>query len=157
MKYLRIAGRILTGGIIATLVWNLGIRFIFGPAQYFLANPEYQSRKFIAVFTEVEPLPRMFIQPMEYYIGFLIVGTAFSSAFYLMREWIPGNTFKKGIKFGLVAWLLTITWFEFYLPWNVMHEPLVLVVLELFLWIIVQMLVALSLAYTHYFWETRNS
>lgn len=155
-RSIRIAGRVILGGIAGAVVWNLGIRFLFGPAQYFLANPEYQSQKFIDVFLNVEPLPIMFEQPVAFYAGFVVVGIAYSTAYHLVSGWIPGSTFRKGLRFGLISWLLAIWWFEFYMPWNVMHEPLVLVLLELVIWIVVQMLVALSIAYTHHFLQSRN-
>jgi hypothetical protein len=37
-------------------------------------------------------------------------------------------------------------WFEFYLPWNVLHEPAPLVALELVLWLGVMLLVGIAIA-----------
>lgn len=148
--------RILISGTVAAAVWYLGLMLVFGPAQQILANPDYQSSKFLAVFTQLEPLPRMVIQPVAFYIGFLVVGITFSLACYLLSRWIPGTTFKKGILFGFTAWLLMNPWFEFYLPWNVMHEPLPLVFLEMALWLIVLLLVGTVTVYTHSFLKSRN-
>lgn len=36
---------------------------------------------------------------------------------------------------GCTHWALVTPWFEFYLPYNVMHEPLALVMLEGCLWL----------------------
>lgn len=39
-----------------------------------------------------------------------------------------------------------VPWFEFYLPWNVMHEPATLVLLEAALWLAVLLTVGLAVA-----------
>lgn len=156
LKLFRTAFRVLIAGIIATLVWYAGLLLLFGPAQNILADPAYQSQKFLDVFTKLEPLPRMYGQPVSFYFGFLIVGTAFSLAWHLVSDGIIGKTVKRGVLFGSVAWLLLIPWFEFYLPWNVMHEPILLVLLEAGLWFVVMILVSIATVFTHNFLKTRN-
>lgn len=153
---LRITGRILIGGLVASVVWYAGLLLVFGPAQQILADPAYQSQKFLDVFTKMEPLPKMYLQPGAFYTGFLMVGTAFSLAFHLAGPWIPsGKTLKRGALFGSVAWLLMNPWFEFYLPWNVMHEPILLVLLEMVLWFIVMIAVGIATVFTHDFLKSR--
>lgn len=155
-QHLRIVCRIFIGGFIAAVVWYAGILLVFGPAQQLLADPAYQSQKFLDVFTRIEPLPRMVVQPGAFYAGFLIVGTAFSFAWHLTGRWMPGKPVKKGALFGFVAWLLMNPWFEFYLPWNVMHEPILLVLLEMVLWLVVLELVSIATVFTHGFLKSRN-
>jgi len=46
----------------------------------------------------------------------------------------------------MVAWALMVPWFEFYLPWNVMHEPVLLVLLEMILWMGVLLIVGIVIA-----------
>lgn len=141
--------RIPVAGIVAAVVWFLGLQLVFGPAQGILANPEFQSRKFLEVFTSLEPLPKYAIEPMVFYAGFLVVGLTFSIAYHLIHRLLPGHTSRKGFRFGLLAWLLMIPWFEFYLPWNVMHEPIMLVLFEMILWLIVLQGVSLITAYSY--------
>ncbi len=155
-KNLKITLRIFLTGILVTVVWYVGIILVFGPAQSILADPAYQSQKFLEVFTEMEPLPRMYLQPVAFYFGFLIVGICFSGAYHLIGRHLPGKTLRKGAFFGFGAWLLINPWFEFYLPWNVMHEPIRLVLLEMVLWFIVLMLVSIVTVYAHNFLQTRN-
>lgn len=152
----RITLRIFLAGTIATIVWYAGILLVFGPAQSILADPAYQSKKFLVVFTQMEPLPKMYLQPIAFYVGFLIVGTAFSLAYHLIGRSLPGKSLYKGAFFGFGAWLLMNPWFEFYLPWNVMHEPIGLVLLEMVLWFIVMILVSIATVYAHNFLEARN-
>lgn len=155
-KPLRITSRIFLAGILATIVWYAGILLFFGPAQSILADPTYQSQKFLEVFTEMEPLPRMYLQPVAFYVGFLIVGICFSLSYHLIGRNLPGQTLKKGALFGFGAWLLINPWFEFYLPWNVMHEPILLVMLEMVLWLIVLLLVGIVTVYAHNFLESKD-
>lgn len=156
-NYLKITARIVISGVVSAAVWYAGLLLVFGPAQGILADPAYQSQKFLDVFTTLEPLPRMAVQPVQFYIGFLLVGVAFSFAWHLVGRWMPpGSVLKRGALFGSIAWLLMNPWFEFYLPWNVMHEPLSLVFLEMALWFFVMLLVGIATAYSHHFLESRN-
>ena len=141
--------RVSVAGVVATVVWFLGLQFVFGPAQGILADPEFQSRKFLEVFTRLEPLPKYAIEPIAFYAGFLVVGLTFSIAYNLIHRLIPGRTARKGFTFGLLAWLLMVPWFEFYLPWNVMHEPIMLVLFEMFLWLILLQGVSMVTAYSY--------
>lgn len=154
--WVRIFFRIIIGGFTAAAVWYVGLLLIFGPAQQILANPEYQSQKFLAAFTQMEPLPKMVVQPGAFYTGFLIVGILFSVACHLLNQWLPGTRLRRGLLFGFIAWLLMNPWFEFYLPWNVMHEPLLLALLESVLWLILLLIVGLISVFSHEFLKSRN-
>lgn len=156
LQNIRSTSRVILVGIVAGVVWYSGMVLVFGPAQQLLANPEFQSRKFLDVFTTIKPLPRMSVEPLAFYTGFLLVGIAFSLAYHLVARWLPGTIAKKGLLFGFVAWLLMNPWFEFYLPWNVMHEPLPLVLLEMILWLVVLMSVSFATVISYHFLETRR-
>jgi hypothetical protein len=56
---------------------------------------------------------------------------------------LSGFWLEKGLVMGGIAWMLVIPWFEFYLPYNVMHEPPALVLFEGLLWLGVMLLVGL--------------
>ena len=47
------------------LLWYfaLNLFFVYSQAQRILANPDYQSTKFLNVFMSIEPLPRMATDP----------------------------------------------------------------------------------------------
>lgn len=144
-------------GAVAAVVWVAGLQLVFGPAQGILADPEIQSGKFLEVFGSLEPLPRYVTQPVVFYMGILLVGLAFGVAYHMTNQWMPGQPAKKGFRFGVLAWLLMIPWFEFYLPWNVMHEPLVLVLLEMVLWFIVLQCVSFAVVYSYRFLNSNGS
>lgn len=122
--------------LLSGLIWYLSFMtfFIISGAQQFLSNPEHQSEKFLKVFTEIEPLPRVFEDASILYVGVYLISTLTVIVFVFLNGKLSGGWLKKGVTFGLMNWLLTIPWFEFYLPYNVMHEPLNLVLLECFLW-----------------------
>ncbi len=64
-----------------------------------------------------------------------MISTLTVVVFLFLIEKFEGDWLGKGITFGLINWALMIPWFEFYLPYNVMHEPLSLVFLESVLWL----------------------
>lgn len=137
--------RILVSGIVAAIAWAAGTFIAFGPAQRFLTDPDRQSAKFLSVFTE-EPLPRATENPEVLVYGLLLVGLIHACVYAWLDSRLSGGVVRKGLSFGLIAWALMVPWFEFYLPWNVMHEPLPLVLLEGFCWLIVLIGVGLSLS-----------
>lgn len=138
--------RPLVAGLAGGAAWLLGLLVFFGPAQSILADPAYQSAKFLAVFAEIEPLPRMAAHPWLLYVGILTIGLIYGVTFAALRSRWPGRGWRRGPVFGLVAWALMVPWFEFYLPYNVMHEPFPLVLLEAVLWALVLQLVGIAIA-----------
>lgn len=137
--------RITLSGISAAVVWWAGIVVVFGPAQSILADPSRQSAKFLSAFTE-PPLPRVAEQPEVMAFGLLIVGGIHAAVYAWLESRMSGTIPRKGLSFGLMAWALMVPWFEFYLPWNVMHEPLTLVLLEGLCWLVVLLGVGLSIS-----------
>jgi hypothetical protein len=140
---------ILIGGVAAGIAWLIGMTVFFGPAQGVLTDPSIQSAKFLAVFGSLEPLPRMTTSPWVLPAGLLVLGTLHSFVFGIVSPALHGSTLRRGLAFGGVAWALMVPWFEFYLPWNVMWEPMRLVLLEATCWLGVQLLVGVALAFSH--------
>ena len=145
---MRRALAILVAGVAAGAAWFLGIAIVFGPAQGILADPARQSAKFIAAFADPQSPPRMGAAPWILPAGLVVVGLAASLAYAIVRRGLPGGPARRGAIFGVVAWLLMTPWFEFYLPYNVMLEPLPLVLLEALLWGIVLQLVGQAIAWS---------
>lgn len=141
--------RTLLAGLGGGIAWIAGMTVFFGPAQAILADPELQSGKFLAVFAEIEPLPRTLANGWILIAGLLVLGLLYGIAYRVIRNAIAGGWWRKGLGFGLLAWLLMVPWFEFYLPWNVMHEPLPLVLLESALWLATLSLVGVAIAAIH--------
>ena len=138
----------LVAGLAGAAAWLLGIAIVFGPAQGVLTDPTRQSAKFIAAFADPAAPPRVAAAPWILPVGLVLVGLAASAAYAIVGPRIPGGVARRGAIFGALAWLLMVPWFEFYLPYNVMLEPLGLALLEALLWGIVLQLVGQAIAWS---------
>ena len=153
IEKLRAAAALLLGG----LIWYacFALFFIYSGAQSVLASPDYQSSKFLKVFLEVEPLPRVVESPWLLYAGIYMVSTASICVFLFLGKKLRGPWWKKGLRFALINWALSIPWFEFYLPYNVMHEPFLLVLLEGVLWLCTLVVFSITISFIVYFRKKR--
>jgi len=121
--------------------------FVQSGAQLILADPKYQSSKFLKVFAEYEPLPRMANDGSIVWKGFFVCGLLAAVGFLMANLLLKGIWLKRGLAFGLLHWLLMTPWFEFYLPYNVMNEPMPLVLLESGLWLITVLLLGVYMSF----------
>lgn len=121
--------------------------FVYSGAQEILGNPQYQSEKFINVFMSYEPLPRMAKDPYLVVKGLMIAGFFAAGVFLLINDKLKGNWLLRGLTFGFIHWALMTPWVEFYLPYNVMQEPLLLVILEAVLWLCVTLVTGLFMSF----------
>ena len=138
-------GRGLIAGVAGGLAWLAGILLIFGPAQSILADPGLQSAKFLMAFTS-EPAPLISTRPWVLPLGLIGIGVLWGWVYaWLSGSW-SGAWWQRGLRFGGVAWVMMVPWFEFYLPWNVLREPAALVMLEMLCWAGVLMGVGLAMA-----------
>jgi hypothetical protein len=120
--------------VLAAASLLFGLFAFFGPAQRILASPEYQSEKLLRIFMELTPPPRISFQPSTAWLGFLLIGMAHAAAFLLIDR-PERSRAKQGLITGAVIWLLMATWFEYWILWNIMAEPVRLIALELSLWL----------------------
>jgi hypothetical protein len=142
--------RVVIAGFAGGIAWIAGLIALFGPAQSILGDPAYQSAKFLTVMNTVEPLPRIQSSQWILAVGLIGIGIIHSAVYHGIRRAFGGHAaWKRGIEFGIVSWAIMVPWFEFYLPWNVMREPLPLVMLEVVLWLGVMLLVGLAIAAVH--------
>jgi hypothetical protein len=123
----------LIAGLAGGVAWFAGLIVFFGPAQAVLTDPAFQSPKFLAAFT-ADPAPRISAAPWLLGAGLLGIGVLWGLVYvWLAGDW-RGSWRRRGLRFGAVAWVMMVPWFEFYLPWNVMREPAPLVALEMACW-----------------------
>ena len=131
--------RMIIAGILGGMAASLAVLILFMLIGFeywgILTNPEYQSPKLIRVWTEIEPIPLAVNHPGIITLGFVILSILHAFVFAVIRQGIPGEGLKKGIIFGLIIWLFSYVFFEFFTPWNMFGEPLVLLGLELLFWI----------------------
>lgn len=141
--------RVLPAGLAGGIAWLLSMLALFGPAQRLLTDPRLQSAKFIAAFADPVAPPRAASAPWIVPAGILIIATGFALVYALVHPGLGATRVRRGIRFGFIAWLLMVPWFEFYLPWNVMLEPWPLVLLEMFCWFLVLQLTAQAIAWVY--------
>lgn len=141
--------RALVAGLAGGAAFLAALFLLFGPAQTILADPRLQSPKLLKVFSELEPLPRSGTDPAWVAAGVVAFGVLHGLLFALLAPALPGWGWRKGLSFGVVLWLTMVLWFEFFLLWNVMHEPPLLIGLELALWLAVNLIegVVIALVY----------
>lgn len=132
-------------GLAGGIAWLIGLVIFFGPAQGLLTDPGLQSVQMLAAFSG-EPPPRTVASPGILVLGLLTIGLLWGCVYAsLARAWAD-SWWRRGWRFSLVAWVLMVPWFEFYLPWNVLHEPAPLVLLELACWAGVLLVVGAAIA-----------
>src|SRR6056297_1185567 len=127
-----IAGSI--GIYIANLVSQV---LFFQLGDEILFHSDQQSDKLIAVMTQIEPLPLMETDPAVYMTISLFIGALHGGIFAYIRDSLPENTIRGGLAYGGILWVLMALYFEFHAPFNMFGEPLPLLGLELFFWVIV--------------------
>lgn len=148
MNSLRKLFALITTGAVWYLAFNLC--FVWSGAQRILGDPERQSAKFIKAFVEYQPLPRM-TDVTILWKGFFLCGVLSAAAFLLAGNAPERPWWKHALRFAVIHWLIMVPWFEFYLPYNVMNEPLPLVLFEAGIWFAVLTIVSFYLSFIVYF------
>ncbi|HEX8482233.1 MAG TPA: hypothetical protein VF650_10045 [Allosphingosinicella sp.] len=138
--------RILRSTLAGAAAWWIGLNYIFGAAQPILASPALQSPKMNAIY-EMLPPPRIATDPWLLPAAFLVCAFMQAGVFAAIRSALPRGLVARGAAFGAVAWALFVPWFEFYLPWSLMLEPTLLVLLELLCWAGVMLLAGLAISF----------
>ncbi|ASC72008.1 hypothetical protein XM38_029620 [Halomicronema hongdechloris C2206] len=145
--------KLVRGGIagaiafaIANVVSNL---LFFQIGKPILFDPDIQSEKFIAVLFELEPLPLMFTNSPLYMAIVTVIGIVHGLVFTYIEPSFPKSTIKRGVAFAVILWALMALYFEFHTPFNMFHEPVSLLLLELFFWVMVLLVegILISLMY----------
>jgi hypothetical protein len=148
--------RIVVTGTAAAIAWGAGLMVVFGPVQSILANPSIQSAKFISAFSD-PPLPRIAERSEILPMGLLLIGVVYACTFEWLGPRLGAAPVPRGLAFGSIAWALMVPWFEFYLPYNVMREPLSLALLEAMCWLLVLLGVGVTTSIVHGRFSTPSS
>jgi hypothetical protein len=135
-KHLRTILAGIAGGLSMNIVMLLTFRLIgFGwnGGGILLESPE-QSRKLIAVWTEIEPLPLVVYNPAPIMIGIVLFGIIHAYLFrWLSVSW-PQGIVNRGLRFAGLVFVMTFLFWEFFTPFNLFGEPLHLIAVELVFW-----------------------
>jgi hypothetical protein len=99
-----------------------------------LFDPDMQSPKLIAVWTQMEPLPLFVAAPYVVLLGYLLFGIGHAFLFRSVAAAWPEGAAPRTWRLAVVIWGLSCLFFEFLGPFNLLGEPLSLVALELSFW-----------------------
>lgn len=126
----------IAGGIAMNIMMLLTFRvlgFGWNGKGILITSPE-QSQKLIAVWTKIEPLPLVVNTPFPIIIGIMLFGIFHAYLFHWISASLPKGVFKAGIRFGMLVFIMTFLFWEFFTPFNMFGEPLHLIALELLFW-----------------------
>lgn len=150
--------RIVLAGIAANVTTLVALGLLFGnplvePILY--TQQAGQSPKVLSMFF-TEPLPvvtpfwdaALQVSPRKLAVqGMLLVWSlALVVVFAVVWEPRRGPWWRKGLEFGVAAWAMLFLFFEAFIPFNMLGEPIRLVALELALQLAAMVLTGLVIA-----------
>lgn len=126
----------IAGGVAMNLTMLLTFRLLgFGwNGDGILVKSASQSKKLIAVWTELEPIPLVVSSPAPIIIGIILFGVIHAYLFRWLSPAFSGGIVKQGMQFAGLVFLMTFLFWEFFTPFNLFGEPLHLIFLELVFW-----------------------
>jgi hypothetical protein len=138
----------LLGGLALNAVMLLTFRLIgFGwDGGGILLDPNLQSHKLIAVWTELEPIPLAVSNPLPIVAGLLFFGIGHAVVYgWLSPAW-PLGVLPRALRMAGLTFFLSYLFFEFFTPFNMFGEPPLLLALELAFWAAVALAEAIVIA-----------
>ncbi len=147
MKKTVIAG--LLGGLAMNLMMLLTFRTIgFGwDGKGILLSSPIQSAKLIAVWTKLEPLPLIAVNPLPVIAGLLLLGVGHAFIYRMVSAAWPAGWLQRGWRMAGLVFFMTYLFWEFFTPFNQFGEPLPLIALELLFWAAIACAESLVLAF----------
>jgi hypothetical protein len=145
--------RTLAAGLAGGVAFALGTFVTFAQLggsrrgeEGLLFNPDTQSAKVIAVWKQIEPLPRVIETPVVILVGMVVFGIAYAFVYRSVAPAWPAGIHPRAWRLGLVVWLATV-FSEFMGPFNVLHQPLSLSVVAWGFWAVSAIAEAYTLVY----------
>lgn len=138
----------LAGGMAMSLAMLLTFRVIgFGwNGEGILLTSPMQSRKLIAVWTQLEPLPLIIANPAPIIVGLVLFGIGHAFVYrWLAAAW-PRGIAARALRLAGVLFFIAFLFWEFFTPFNQFGEPLPLIALELSFWALVALAEAFAIA-----------
>lgn len=138
----------LAGGLALNISMLLTFRLLgFGwNGNGILITSPLQSRKLIAVWTQLEPLPLVVSSPAPIISGMVLFGIGHAFIYRsLAAAWPPGVV-PRALRFAGLIFFLTFLFWEFFTPFNQFGEPVALIALELCFWAVIAACEAFAIA-----------
>ncbi len=141
-------GRIVLAGLAGGAATNVAMLSTFrllGFGSGLLLDPRWQSPKLIAVWTQIQPLPRVVVSPLPVIAGLFALALFHAWLYAQLAEHWPRGLWPKTWRLGGLVFVLSYLFFEFFTPFNLFWEPLPLVAVELVFWAVVATAEALAI------------
>jgi hypothetical protein len=124
-----------------------------------LLDPDVQSTKLIAVWTELEPLPLVVTRPAVVAIGFVGLGIVHAAVYGMVAGAWPRGVRTRALRMAALLFSVAFLFWEFFTPFNQYGEPLPLIGLELLFWVIIALGEGCAIAAVMEWpgWPTRTS
>jgi hypothetical protein len=102
-----------------------------------LLDPSFQSSKLIAIWTELEPLPKVYADPLPIVIGLLGFGFIHATVYQSVASAWPAGVIPRAARFAGLLFGIGFAFWEFFTPFNLFGEPVLLIGLELVFWAVI--------------------
>jgi hypothetical protein len=138
----------LAGGLAMNLAMLLTFRLIgFGlNGDGILLGSPIQSQKLVAVWTTLEPLPLIAVNPVPIVLGLIVFGIGHAFIYRWLSVGWPRGIAARALRFAGLLFFMTFLFWEFFTPFNQFGEPLPLVALELSFWGLIALAEAFAIA-----------
>ena len=135
------------GGLTLNLMMILTFRLLgFGmDGGGILLDPSLQSSKLIAVWTEIEPIPLVVENPLTIIIGLLLFGIGHSFLYKWISHTWPKSIMSRTWRMAILIFFFSFLFWEFFTPFNLFGEPIIMIGLELMFWAIIAVSEAFSI------------
>lgn len=145
-------GMVVAGGIAGGAAANVAMLVTFLllgmglDGSGFLLDPALQSDKLIAVWTRLQPLPRVMTHPLLMGLGMGVMSAIRSAVYVWISPVLPRGVIRRGLAFGALVWGVVYVFWEFFTPFNMLGEPLYMTAVELVFWAVVACAEGLAIA-----------
>jgi hypothetical protein len=139
----------LAGGVAFALGTFVTFRLLGGSrqgAEGLLFDPATQHPKVIAVWKEIEPLPRVLESPALILGGMILFGIGYAFVYRSIAPAWPVGVHRRAWRMAVVVWIGTV-FAEFMGPFNVLNQPLTISVIAWAFWAVCSVAEAYAVVY----------
>lgn len=131
--------RVLLAGIAGGLTLSLTILLFFRGLGFgwnnagILIRSQLQSEKFIATWTQTEPLPLLIANPLPLFLILLLFGIGHAFVYRWVTPTWHAGLLQRTVCFGSLLFFMCHLFWGFFTSYNLLGEPLALLAYELVL------------------------
>lgn len=135
--------RTILAGVAGGLAMNMAMLLTFRCIGFgingdgFLLDPAMQSRKLIAVWTELEPLPLIVTRPAPIIAGIVFFGIIHAYLYRWLSPAWPQGLVRRALSLAALVFVMSFAFWEFFTPFNQFGEPVALIAIELCFWAVI--------------------